>query len=142
MVYRTTLTPLFSLRREMDRILEDAYGRTNQPTVAWTPAADVREDERAYLFDLELPGVAPESVEVTADQGVLSVRGERRSEARESNVGRWHIVERSQGAFRRSFQLPAQVAEDKIEAQYTNGVLTVRVPKAEVPKAKKIEVKV
>lgn len=141
MVYRTTLTPLFTLRREMDRILEDAFGRTNQPTVAWTPAADVREDEQAYLFDLELPGVSPETVEVTADQGVLTVRGERRSEARESNVGRWHIVERSQGAFRRSFQLPAQVAEDKIEAQYTHGVLTVRVPKAEVPKAKKIEIK-
>jgi len=116
MVYRTTLTPLFTLRREMDRILEDAFGRTNQPTVAWTPAADVREEEQAYLFDLELPGVSPESVEVTADQGVLTVRGERRSEAREGNVGRWHIIERSQGAFRRSFQLPAQVAEDKIEA--------------------------
>lgn len=81
-------------------------------------------------------------MEVTADQGVLTVRGERRSEAREGNVGRWHIIERSQGAFRRSFQLPAQVAEDKIEAQYAHGVLTVRVPKAEVPKAKKIEVKV
>ena len=142
MVYRTTLTPLFTLRREMDRMFEDAFGRTNQPAVAWTPAADVREDDQAYLFDLELPGVSPESVEVTADKGVLTVRGERRSEARESDVGRWHIVERSQGAFRRSFQLPAQVAEDGIEAQYAHGVLTVRVPKAEVPKAKKIEVKV
>ncbi len=142
MVYRTTLTPLFTLRREMDRILEDAFGREQQPTVAWTPAADVREEEGAYVFELDLPGVAGESIEVTTDQGVLTVRGERRSEARETNAGRWHVVERVQGSFRRSFQLPGQVAEDKIEAQLTNGLLRVRVPKAEVPKAKKIEVKI
>lgn len=140
MVYRTTLTPLFTLRREMDRLFEDAFGRVNTPA-AWTPAVDVREEPTAFLFELELPGVAPEAVEVTADGGVLSVAGEKRAERKEGEEGRWHIVERVQGTFRRTFQLPQNVAEDRIEATFSNGVLTVRVPKAELPKPKKIEVK-
>ncbi len=143
MVYRTTLTPLFTLRREMDRLFDDAFGRTGAPAASpeWTPAVDVREEPAAYLFEIDLPGVDPEAVEVTADGGVLTVQGEKRVERREGDEGRWHIVERVSGAFRRTFQLPQNVAEDRIEASFGHGVLTVRVPKAELPKPKKIEVK-
>lgn len=140
MVYRTTMTPLFTLRREMDRLFEDAFGRVSAPA-AWTPAVDVREEETGYLFEVELPGIAPEAVEVTADAGVLTVSGEKRAERKEGEEGRWHIVERVHGAFRRTFQLPQNVAEDRIEATFGNGLLTVRVPKAELPKPKRIEVK-
>lgn len=144
MVYRTaTLTPMFSLRREVDRLFDDAFGRTAEgaSVAAWTPAVDVREEPTAFLFELELPGVAPEGVEVTADGGVLSVRGEKRAERKEGDESRWHIVERVSGAFRRTFQLPQNIAEDGIEATFSNGVLTVRVPKAELPQPKKISVR-
>lgn len=141
MVYRTTLTPLFTLRREMDRIFDDAFGRGADAASTWTPAVDVREDEQGWTFELELPGVNPEAVEVTADNGVLSVRGEKLTARREEPAGRWHVVERLTGSFLRSFQLPGNVAEERIEATFANGLLTLRVPKAEVPKPKRIEIK-
>ncbi len=137
MVYRTTLTPLFTLRREMDRLFEGPRAAAS----TWTPAVDVREEPAAYRFEIDLPGVAPDAVEVTADNGVLTVQGEKRTERNEGEEGRWHIVERVSGAFRRTFQLPQHIAEDRIEATFANGLLTVRVPKAELPKAKKIEVR-
>ncbi len=141
MVYRTTaLTPLFSLRREMDRLFDDTFGRAATNSTSWTPAVDVREEKDAFVFQLELPGVSPEGVEVTADGGVLSVSGEKKSEE-QRDEDRWHIVERVSGSFRRTFQLPQNVTEEKIDATFEDGVLTVRVPKAEQPKPKKIEVR-
>lgn len=141
MVYRTTaLTPLFSLRREMDRLFDDTFGRAATNSTSWSPAVDVREEKDAFVFQLELPGVSPEAVEVTADGGVLSVSGEKKSEE-QRDEDRWHIVERVSGSFRRTFQLPQNVAEEKIDASFEDGVLTVRVPKAEQPKPKKIEVR-
>lgn len=140
MVYRTTLAPLFTLRREMDRMFEDALGRgTTQGT--WSPAVDVRETDAAWVFELELPGVDPALVEVMADNGVLTVRGEKLVERRNEQEARWHIVERLAGNFQRSFQLPGNVNEAKIEARFANGLLSVQVPKAEVPKPRRIEIK-
>lgn len=141
MVYRTTLAPLFSMRREMDRMFEDAFGRGTSTQGTLSPAVDVREAAEAWVFELELPGVEPAQVEVTADNGVLTVRGEKLIERRNDQEGRWHIVERQTGAFQRSFQLPGNVSEDQIEARFANGLLTVRVPKAEVPKPRRIEIK-
>ena len=139
MVYRTTLSPLISLRREMDRFFDDALAPAAAGT--WSPAVDVREEPEAWVFEVELPGVDPAAVEVTTDQGVLTIRGEKSSLRKEGQEGRWHAVERLTGNFRRSFRLPQSVAEDQIEAQFTNGLLTIRAAKAEVPKPKRIEVK-
>lgn len=141
MVYRTNLAPLFTLRREMDRLFDDTFGRPIQAASTWSPAADVREDDQAWSFELELPGVDPARVEVTADQGILTIQGEKSTERGDAEAGRWHLMERSAGAFRRSFQLPQNAEEDRIEASFTHGLLTVRVPKAEVPKPKRIEIR-
>lgn len=142
MVYRTTaLTPLFTLRREMDRLFDDTFGRAGTGGAgAWNPAVDVHEEDAAFVFELELPGVPPDAVEVTADNGVLSVSGEKKAQ-REREQERWHIVERSHGSFRRTFSLPQNVNEEAIDAQFEDGLLTVRVPKAEVPKPRKVEVR-
>lgn len=149
MVYRTTtIAPFISLRREMDRLFEDAFGRGEASAAGaaavatWIPATDVREDEFGYTFELELPGLAPEQVEVTTESGVLTVRGEKRAPApAEGQPVRTHVAERVQGAFRRAFPLPKDVAEERIEATFANGLLTLRLPKVERPKARKIEVK-
>ena len=156
MVYRSTaLPPLFTLRREVDRLFEDAFGRVAAAPATWSPATDVREEADAYRFELELPGVAPEQVEVTLEKGVLTVRGEKQAvsrhetrtdevrddEATPSPAGRWHIVERVQGSFKRTFQLPQTVDEARITAAFDHDLLTVVVPKSEVPKARKIEVR-
>lgn len=141
MVYRTTVAPIVSLRREMDRLFEDAFGRGTPSPASWTPAVDVRETKEAWVFELEIPGVDPAAVEVTADQKVLTVRGEKQSQRTEGDENRWLSVERMTGSFERSFRLPSSVREDAIEASYQNGLLTVTVPKAEVKQARKIEVR-
>jgi HSP20 family protein len=141
MVYRTTVAPIVSIRREMDRLLEDAFGRGTPSPASWTPAVDLRETKEAWVFELELPGVDPAAVEVTADQKVLSIRGEKSAQRAEGEEHRWLSVERVTGSFERSFRLPSAAREDAIEARYLNGVLTVTVPKAEVRQARKIEVR-
>ena len=141
MVYRTTVAPIVSLRREMDRLFEDAFGSGAPAPASWTPAVDVRETNDAWVFDLEIPGVDPAGVEVTADQKVLSIRGEKSSRPTEGEEPRLVSVERITGSFERSFRLPSSIREDAIEAKYKHGLLTVTVPKAEVRQARKIEVR-
>jgi HSP20 family protein len=140
---RTTkfATPLFGLRREIDRLFDDSFGNVAAPhAAAWLPPVDVKETTDALLFELEMPGVAEDKLEITCEGGVLAIAGEKAGQKLEQE-GKYHIVERSFGAFRRSFQLPTNVQEDKIEAALTNGVLRVRVPKMEQPKPRKIELK-
>jgi HSP20 family protein len=140
MLYRTSIAPFFSLRRDIDRLFDDVLGRDGGQT-GWAPAVDVRESEDALVLDLELPGVAPEQVEVTAENGILTVRGEKRTERKEGDEKhRWHMVERSYGSFQRSFQLPQGVDEGQIEAHFEDGVLSVRVPKSALPQPRKIEI--
>ncbi|MBI5600536.1 MAG: Hsp20/alpha crystallin family protein [Gemmatimonadetes bacterium] len=143
---RTTkfAAPVFGLRREIDKLFEDTFGNVAAPLLSsngWLPAVDVKETSDALLFDLEMPGVAEDRLEITCEGGVLAISGEKSAVKKEGDEGKWHIVERTFGSFRRSFQLPTNVHEDKIEATLTNGVLHLRVPKMELPKPKKIEVK-
>lgn len=140
MLYRTTMAPLFNLRRDIDRLWEDAMGSAQNGS-AWVPAVDVRETETDLQLEFEVPGLSPEEVSITAENGTLTVRGEKRTERQEGKEGsRYHLVERSYGAFSRSFQLPSGVNEDKIEADYEHGVLRVRIPKAALPQPKKIQI--
>lgn len=142
MMYRTTSSPVFSLRREIDRLFDDTFGgEGTTPRRGWLPAADVRETADGFTFELELPGVSPDQVELTADNGVLTVRGEKPPRTRkETDEGRHHFVERSYGTFVRAFQLPQGVNEEQIDAQFAHGVLTVHVPKAERPKPRRIRI--
>lgn len=140
MVYRTTLSPIVSLRREMDRLFEDAVG-SSRASASWAPAADVRETKDAWVFELDLPGVNPQAVEVTADQKVLTIRGEKPRARSDSEEQRWLSVERVSGSFERAFRLPSSLREEAIEAVFQNGLLTVTVPKAEVKTARRIEIK-
>jgi HSP20 family protein len=145
MVYRTTLAaPVFGLRREIDRLFEDAFGNGGELRrgAVWTPVTDVKEDDRTLTLTVELPGVAPSDVEVTSENGVLTVRGEKQeSRTQRDESSRYHIVERTYGGFSRSFQLPKGVDESKIDAQFDRGVLTVRIPRTALPQPRKIQIK-
>jgi HSP20 family protein len=108
---------------------------------AWVPVVDVREDSKDLTLSVELPGVDPKAVEITHESGVLTVRGQKQVTRKDGDTeARYHFVERTYGAFSRSFRMPKGVDESNISAQYDNGVLTIRVPKA-VPQPKKIEIK-
>ena len=142
---RTTklVPPLLGFRREIDRLFEDSFGNATAPFMpahAWLPAVDVKETHDALLFELELPGVSEDRLDITCEGGVLAIAGDKET-LRKEPEGKYHIVERGFGSFRRSFQLPTNVQPEKIEATMKNGVLLVRVPKAEAPTPKKIAVK-
>ncbi len=141
MVYRSSLTPAFGLRREIDRLFDDMFGHTAlQSQSGWSPAVDIREDDKELSILAELPGMNPEEVEITSDNGILTIRGEKSEIRREGEERRYHLVERNYGTFTRSFQLPQGVDESKIEAGFDNGLLTVRIPKAALPQPKRIAI--
>ena len=132
---------------EFERLLETNFGlqtmRGNTQTALneWSPAADIHETEEALTFAVELPGIAPDQVQVTAEENVLTIRGTR-SPRHEGKIGaRFHLIERHDGTFVRRFQLPPNVNASMITAEYANGLLELRIPKAALPQATVIQVK-
>ena len=115
-------------------------GNDRAMTTAWAPALDISERKDAYLVTVELPGVEAEDLDITMEDGLLTIKGERQFTS-ESSEQQFHRVERRYGAFRRSITLPAQVQADHIEATFDNGVLQIVVPKAEEAKPKRIQVR-
>ena len=116
-----------------------AGGRKANQTVDFAPAVDVHEDKEAFVLRAELPGLKREEIEVSLDENVLTLKGERKLE-KEEQGRRYHRIERSYGSFVRYFQLPKALDADRVEANLADGVLTVKVPKKEVLKARKIDV--
>jgi HSP20 family protein len=139
---------LTSIQDEMNQMFDRVFGRRGAgagreaglTTAAWAPAVDIAEDKGAYVVTAEVPGIKPEDLQVTLEDGLLTIQGERRMEE-ESSDRQYHRVERRFGSFRRSITLPSQVQADAIEASYSDGVLQVLVPKAESAKPKKITVR-
>jgi len=107
----------------------------------FAPAVDIAEQENEYVVKVELPGVAKEDVKISVESNTLTIKGEKKQEKEEKNKN-FHRVERSYGSFQRSFTLPATVKNDKIDALFNNGILTITMPKSEEAKPKQIEVKV
>jgi HSP20 family protein len=123
------------MEEEFDRLVGRAFSRN-----AWVPALDVREADDRFELSLDLPGIDPDAVNVSFEDGMLTVSGKR--EFADENKGEtWHRIERGFGTFARSVRLPRTADPDRIEATFDKGVLTVAVPKAEAAKARTIEVK-
>jgi HSP20 family protein len=122
--------------------LADAFfGGSESAPRSWSPAVNVSEDEQGYHISAELPDVAGSDVKVVVRDGVLSLKGERKAETKTEGV-KYHLVERAQGSFQRSFTLPKDANGEKVSAEFKNGVLLVTVPKREEVKPREIEVKV
>lgn len=113
---------------------------SNIVTSHWRPAVDIKEEENRFLITADLPGVDPKDIEITMDEGVLTLKGERQSEVREEKEG-YKRVERVSGAFYRRFSLPDTADAERIEATGKNGVLEITLPKHEKLQPRKIEVK-
>ncbi|PYP53203.1 MAG: type III effector protein, partial [Gemmatimonadetes bacterium] len=132
-----TTSPIFGLRREIDRLFDDTFTRDG---FNWTPAVDIKENDSEIRLDLELPGLKPEDVELTAENGVLTVRGEKKTERKEGEENRYHVVERTYGSFFRTFQLPQGIDEEQVKAEFENGILSIHIPKAALPQPKRIQI--
>ena len=107
----------------------------------YTPNVDIKETQDEFLVSVELPGLSKEDIDLKIENGVLSIRGERKFEQDEDKED-YRLVERRYGSFCRSFDLGENVEADKIEASMVTGVLEITLPKREADKPKKIEVKI
>lgn len=125
----------------MERALSDWFGWAPEKNgdLTLTPAMDVHEDDERLTVSMELPGIAKDQIEVTLENGVLTVAGEKKVE-RTKEGKRFYAVERRSGSFRRSVTLPTDVDVEKADASFENGVLTIQVPKTEAVKPKRLMV--
>ena len=133
---------LYSNLTRLNRMMDEALNGWDGEAVgsAWTPSCDVREDKEHLTIALDLPGVKPEDVKISLENQVLTIRGEKRQAAEQTDE-RWHRYERSYGSFERSFTLPTTVDAERIQANVEHGVLTVTLPKVERAKPREIPVK-
>lgn len=113
----------------------------NMTVPEWAPAVDIIEDEKEYLIKVELPEVQKDAVKVTVEGGTLTISGERKAE-KEEKSRKFHRVERYYGRFVRSFSVPEDAEDGKVNAEFKDGVLRVHLAKSEKARPKQIEVKV
>lgn len=132
----TRFDPFAEITRFQNELARN-YGE-GQKTFA--PAVDIFEEKEAFVVKAELAGVKPEEIHVDVENGILTLRGERKLD-REENKDGYHRVERWHGSFSRQFTLPRTVDAERIEALTKDGVLTVRIPKRSEAKGQKIAVK-
>lgn len=127
-----------SIRGDIDRLMARAGAGATLPQ-RWAPASDVIETDDAIVITAELPGVKDEDVEITVQNGILRISGERRLED-EVSEDRFYRLERSYGSFERAFALPPGVSEDDISAGVAYGVLKITIPKPSAPEPKVIAI--
>ena len=144
----TRWTPAGELFRDrFDRVFNDMLGDVFAPFVSedvadrrWTPAVDVRESGDALTLTVELPGLRKEDVQITLENNILSLSGERKFE-KETKEENYHRIERAYGSFSRSFTLPANVKADQVAATFQDGLLTISLPKVEEAKPRKVDIR-
>ncbi|KUG24903.1 heat shock protein hsp20 [hydrocarbon metagenome] len=107
----------------------------------WSPLTDISEDNDKYTLSMDIPGVDKKDVKISYKNGSIVVSGERKQES-EEKTSKYHRIERAYGKYYREFMLPEKIIEDKIEAKFKDGTLTVIIPKAEEAKPREIDIKV
>ncbi len=145
---RTThYDPFLNLRRlqdDMNRAFGSALTSSDDNSTSavshWVPAVDVHEEATRYVITADVPGVVPDAIEVSMDNGVLTIRGERVDDRREGSGANARRVERIYGNFYRRFTLPDTADSERVEARTVHGVLEISIPKKEQIQPKKIKV--
>lgn len=136
---RTPARELATMRNRLRRFFDEPFGVDLQwpmsverrDMLLWSPSVEASESPMEYVLTAELPGISPENVEVSVVEGVLTLRGSKEEERRSEDKERtYHLWEREYGKFERTFRFPLEVDDAKVSAEFTNGVLTVRVPKS------------
>lgn len=134
---------MFTLQRRMNRLFDEIFGTgedADSGAMAWMPRVDVTEFDEQFELTAELPGLSREDVKVEVQDNVLTISGEKRSDHQAKNRNLF-INERVFGTFRRSFQLPSNINQQSVSAEFKNGVLTIRIAKAEEAKPRQIAIK-
>jgi HSP20 family protein len=129
--------PLRDLRSWQERLERLSTPQSD----SWTPAVDVYETAEHYVIAAEVPGLARDQIDIALEEFRLTLRGQRPGDNRGTPVTRYHQVERGHGSFVRTFEFAAKIDVEAVTADLTHGVLTVRLAKAPLPPARKIEVR-
>jgi HSP20 family protein len=135
-------TAMSRLHRQLDQLFGDTFGTpeaASAANVAWVPAVDVHEENDRFVVRADLPGVEQKDIEITAEDGVLTIRGERNNERRENGQG-YERIERTSGTFLRRFTLPETAQAEAIKAKHVNGVLEVSIPKQPKVEPRRIKI--
>jgi HSP20 family protein len=141
---------LISMEREFGKLFDTFNNRFGLKSskededfmnAVWSPLTDVVENKDNYSLHLDLPGIKKEDVKITFNNGKLIISGERKYE-NEKKDSTYHHIERAFGKYYRAFNLPEKIVEDKIDANFKDGTLSITIPKAEEAKPKQIEVKI
>jgi HSP20 family protein len=131
-------------RGEIDRLFDEFFRRSpfdrSFEKGEWMPSVDISENEKEIVVNAEVPGMDSKDIDISLSGRVLTMKGERNQE-KEDKGKNFHRVERRYGSFSRSFELPADVDENKVKATYKDGVLILNLPKSKEQSIKKIEVK-
>ena len=126
------------VRSDLDRMFETS-GATREASASWYPAVDIREEAERFVLRADLPGLSPEDIAISLEDGILTLKGERELEQREADEG-YRRVERISGRFERRFTLPEGVDAEGIGATSNNGVLEVSIPKPPQAEPRKVTV--
>jgi HSP20 family protein len=138
--WRSPSEDISRLERRMRRLFEEPWATGFlAEEMGWAPAVEVKETAEGIEVSAELPGISKEDVEVTLENNVLTIRGEKKEEKEEKEKERL-LYERYYGSFQRSFTLPTLVDESKVRAEFQDGVLRIHLPKNGKPRGKKIEI--
>ena len=146
-MYVSTYEPwklLDQFRRDIDQVFghsteQSVTGDSAIATSAWVPVVDIQETSKQFVLEADIPGVDPKDIEIAMENGVLTLKGERRSDNQNEGQNYKH-VERVHGAFYRRFSLPDTADPEKVTASGKNGVLQIVIPKREVALSRKITV--
>ncbi|MGZ8189801.1 MAG: Hsp20/alpha crystallin family protein [Methylococcaceae bacterium] len=130
---------LNQLQKELERSYEGQSSEGSISTAEWAPAVDIKEENDKFILHADIPGVKPEDIEVNMEAGVLTVKGEKKTESKTEKEG-YKRVERTSGSFYRRFSLPDSANGEAISAKCKHGVLEIVIPKREAVKPKKIDV--
>ncbi len=130
---------LTQLQKELEQMRGDVGREGSSATAEWAPAVDIKEESDKFVLHADLPGVKPEEIDVRMENGVLTIKGEKKTEAKTEKEG-YKRVERTYGSFYRRFSLPDTANPDAISAVSKHGVLEIVIPKRESVQPKKINV--
>ena len=136
---RSVFSPPFSLVDDrLSKLMEDVFEEPSE--TGWVPAVEVTDSEDEIVLTAETPGLSREDVKIDLEGDVLRIHGEKREETEREEEGKYRISERRYGAFSRTFTLPASVDPQDVTAEMKDGVLTVRLPKTETARGRRIEI--
>jgi HSP20 family protein len=132
---------MLNLRRTVDRLFDNVNPDHEWQTTQWSLALDVAENKDEFVVKASIPGINPDDLDISYSDDTLTIKGEIKSD-KEYKEDQYHLHERRYGSFARSISLPTKIKGDAIEASYQNGVITLRLPKSDEVKPKRIPIKV